>query len=440
MSDLNQARTYRQKPEPTKRAEHPSRRHLAAYFLRLGALGFGGPVALVGYMHRDLVESRGWIGEEEYREGMALAQLSPGPLAAQLCFYLGYIRGGVTGAIMSGLAFVAPSFLIVVALGWAYLRYGGISWMQAVFYGVGASVIGLIAKSAYGLARKTMGRDALLWGILLVVAVATAITGRESVSLIVAGGVVVWLVRAPPAVLRRTGTAGEGASAILLLQILGFFAYAGTFVFGSGLAIVPFLHGGVVLEHRWLTERQFLDAVAVAFITPRPGGDHHRVHRLSRGRPGRCLCGRGGDIPPGVSLHGDSRPVLPSPREASLARCGGGGGNSGRHRSHRRRGIRAGPRLDRRSADRTDRAGRVRAHLAQVENSRSGDRASGGAGRAGGKAVRRGGGEAAGRGAAGSGQRGSEAARQRGSEAARQRGSGTENARESLRGQIRSPQ
>jgi chromate transporter len=270
VSDLNQARTYRQNTEPTKHPEHLSRRHLTAYFLRLGALGFGGPVALVGHMHRDLVESRRWISEEEYREGMALAQLSPGPLAAQLCFYLGYIRGGVTGATLSGLAFVAPSFLIVVALGWAYLRYGGLSWMQAVFYGVGASVIGLIAKSAYGLARKTMGRDALLWGILLVVAVATAMTGRESVSLIIAGGVVVWLVRAPPSVLRRAGTAGEGGSAILLLQLLGFFAYAGTFVFGSGLAIVPFLHGGVVLEHRWLTERQFLDAVAVAFITPGP--------------------------------------------------------------------------------------------------------------------------------------------------------------------------
>jgi len=142
--------------------------------------------------------------------------------------------------------------------------------MQAVFYGVGASVIGLIAKSAYGLSRKTMGGDPLLWAILIVVAVATAVTERESVSLIVAGGVVVWLVRAPPPVLRRSGTAGEGASVILLLHILGFFAYAGTFVFGSGLAIVPFLHGGVVLEHRWLTERQFLDAVAVAFVTPGP--------------------------------------------------------------------------------------------------------------------------------------------------------------------------
>jgi len=243
---------------------------MAKYFVRLGATGFGGPIALVGHMHHDLVETRRWITEDEYREGVALAQLSPGPLAAQLCFYLGFIRGGVSGAVLSGVAFVGPSFLMVLALGWAYSRYGGLPWMQAVFYGVGASVIGLISRSAYGLAKKTIGRDLLLWGILIVVAVATAITGREIVSLIIAGGALVWLVRAPPEVLRRRGTVAEAGSAILLLQILGFFAYAGSFVFGSGLAIVPFLHGGVVLEHHWLTERQFLDAVAVALITPGP--------------------------------------------------------------------------------------------------------------------------------------------------------------------------
>ena len=248
----------------------PTRGDLSRYFLRLGALGFGGPIALVGYMHRDLVEARGWFTEEEYREGIALAQLSPGPLAAQLCFYVGYLRGGITGSALSGLAFVLPSFAMVVAMGWAYVRYGGLSWVQAVFYGVGAAVIGLISRSAYGLTRKTIGKDLLLWGIFLVVAVGTAVTGREIVSLILAGGALVWIVRSPPAALRRRGTVAEAWSVILLLKILGFFAYAGSFVFGSGLAIVPFLHGGVVLEHHWLTERQFLDAVAVALITPGP--------------------------------------------------------------------------------------------------------------------------------------------------------------------------
>jgi chromate transporter len=245
-----------------------TRVELARYFLRLGAFGFGGPIALVGHMHHDLVESRRLITEDEYREGLALAQLSPGPLAAQLCFYIGYIRGGILSATLSGLGFVLPSFVMVLALGWAYVRYGGLSWMQAVFYGVGAAVIGIITRSADSLARKTIGKDLLLWAIFLVVGVGTAVTGREIVSLILAGGVLVWLVRAPPAF--RRGTAAEAGSAVLLLQILGFFAYAGTFVFGSGLAIVPFLHGGVVLEHQWLSERQFLDAVAVALITPGP--------------------------------------------------------------------------------------------------------------------------------------------------------------------------
>jgi chromate transporter len=248
----------------------PTRGDLSRYFLHLGALGFGGPIALVGYMHRDLVEARGWFTGEEYREGIALAQLSPGPLAAQLCFYLGYLRGGITGSALSGLAFVLPSFVMVVAMGWAYVRYGGLSWVQAVFYGVGAAVIGLITRSAYGLTRKTIGKDLLLWGIFLVVAIGTAVTGREIVSLILAGGALVWIVRTPPAALRRRGAVAEAGSAILLLHMLGFFAYAGSFVFGSGLAIVPFLHGGVVLEHHWLTERQFLDAVAVALITPGP--------------------------------------------------------------------------------------------------------------------------------------------------------------------------
>ena len=252
------------------RDTQPSRAALARYFLRLGALGFGGPIALVGHMHRDLVEARRWITEGEYREGLALAQLSPGPLAAQLCFYIGYIRGGIAGATLSGLGFVLPSFLIVLTLGWAYVRYGGLPWMQAVFYGVGAAVIGLITRSAYGLAKKTLGRDLLLWLVFLVLAGATAATGREVVPLIVAAGFLVWVVRAPPAVLRRNGTLPEAGTALVLLQILGFFAYAGSFVFGSGLAIVPFLHGGVVLEHRWLNERQFLDAVAVALITPGP--------------------------------------------------------------------------------------------------------------------------------------------------------------------------
>ena len=268
----------------------PSRQTLAGYFLRLGATGFGGPVVLVEAMHRDLVAERGWVSEEEYREGIALAQLSPGPLAAQLCFYLGFLRGGVAGASLSGLAFVLPSFVMVVGLGWTYLRFGGLPWMQSVFYGVGAVVIGLIAKSAARLAGKTLGSDRVLWGICLVLAAVTAVTSRENVWLILLAGLLVWIARAPPAWLGRAGTAREAGSALLLLKLLGFFTYAGSFVFGSGLAIVPFLHGGLVVERQWLSERQFIDAVAVALITPGPVViTTGFIGYLIAGFPGACV-------------------------------------------------------------------------------------------------------------------------------------------------------
>src|SRR4051794_33519337 len=141
-----------------------SLRQLVGYALYLGALGFGGPVALVGYMHRDLVERRRWISEADYKEGLTLAQLMPGPLAAQLAIYLGYVHHGLLGATLVGVGFVVPSFIMVVALGWAYVRYGGLDWMQAVFYGVGASVIAIITLSAVKLTRKTLGKDRVLWG------------------------------------------------------------------------------------------------------------------------------------------------------------------------------------------------------------------------------------------------------------------------------------
>ena len=259
---------------------------LVAYALRLGTLGFGGPVALVGYMHRDLVEKRKWISEADYKEGLTLAQLAPGPLAAQLAIYLGYVHYRIIGATLVGIAFVLPSFFMVVALGMAYRAYGGLTWMQAVFYGVGAAVIGIIAISAYKLTTKNIGRDKLLWGIYLVATIVTIATQSEIVWLFLGAGVLVWLLRAPPK--RWFGKGGLPGVAMAadqlptasivgstldwptLLQIALFFGEAGAFVFGSGLAIVPFLYGGVVKEYQWLNDRQFVDAVAVAMITPGP--------------------------------------------------------------------------------------------------------------------------------------------------------------------------
>jgi chromate transporter len=259
---------------------------LCGYFLKLGTVGFGGPVALVGYMYRDLVQARRWITDDDYKEGLTLAQIMPGPLAAQLAMYIGYVHYRVRGATVVGIAFVLPSFLMVVAIGWAYVRYGGLPWMQAVFYGVGAAVIGIIAISAFRLTAKNVGRDKLLWAIYVATAAFTVWTQAESVWLFLGAGVLVWLVRAPPRRLPGRSAApalalvdahaspaaaiASGVDWSLLAQIGVFFAKAGAFVFGSGLAIVPFLYGGVVREFQWLTERQFVDAVAVAMITPGP--------------------------------------------------------------------------------------------------------------------------------------------------------------------------
>lgn len=244
---------------------------MVGYIFKLGATGFGGPVALVGYMRRDLVEERHWISDEDFQVGLALAQLAPGPLAAQLAIYLGYVHYKILGATLVGVAFVLPSFAMVVALGWLYVLYGGLTWMQSVFYGVGAAVIGIITQSAYQLTTKTLGRDGWLWAIYLVAAAVTLISQSEEVLLFLGAGVLYWLIKAPP-----TGKKLAGVFPIPLLAVADpttiflFFAKAGAFVFGSGLAIVPFLYGGVVKEYQWLTPQQFVDAVAVAMITPGP--------------------------------------------------------------------------------------------------------------------------------------------------------------------------
>lgn len=253
-------------------------KQLTLYFLKLGTIGFGGPVALVGYMHRDLVEKRKWISEEDYREGLALAQLAPGPLAAQLAIYIGYVHYRIVGATLAGIAFIIPSFIMVIGIGYAYVKAGGLPWMQALFYGIGAAVIGIIAISSYKLSKKSLGKNWLLWGIALVLAVTTFITEQEILWLILAGGIIVWLYKAPPNITRPSlfispvllQVAANISSNEKLSQIGWFFFKAGAFVFGSGLAIVPFLYGGVVKEYEWLNEQQFLDAVAVAMITPGP--------------------------------------------------------------------------------------------------------------------------------------------------------------------------
>ena len=249
--------------------------NLAKYFLWLGATGFGGPIALAARMQRDLVNERGWICDVDYLDGLAFAQLAPGPLAAQLAMYLGYVNGGIAGATIAGVAFVLPSFLIVLGLSVAYAAFGGLMLVQAVFYGIAPVVIGIIAVAACRLAAKVVKRDPLLITLSILVGAWTVVSQRELAVLFVLAGLATLLVRHKPRgthglssawLIATTSAVNHGTVFTLFL----FFSKAALFVFGSGLAIVPFLYAGVVQEHRWLTEQQFVDAVAIAMITPGP--------------------------------------------------------------------------------------------------------------------------------------------------------------------------
>ena len=251
---------------------------LVRYFLRLGSFGFGGPIALAGYMQRDLVP-RGWITNEEYKEGLAFAQMMPGPLAAQLAMWIGFIRYGVIGASLVGIVFILPPYLIVVVIAAFYVKYNGLAVVQALFYGIGPAVIAIIAISAFRLARATVERDVRLWIIFGVIGAITFFSRTEVALLFVVAGIIGILMYAPfwkrhqhpptQSIIFLTASAVQMTGS-RLGQLGAFFVKAGAFTFGSGLAIVPFLHQGVVLEYRWLTERQFLDAVAVGVITPGP--------------------------------------------------------------------------------------------------------------------------------------------------------------------------
>ena len=267
---------------PTDAAAHVSLFRFLRYFLGLGSLGFGGPIATVGYMQRDLVEQRRWMSKEDLVDGIALGQTMPGPLAAQVAMWVGYLQRGALGALGTAAAFVAPSFVLVVGIGFLYVRYQGLPVVQSLFYGISPAVIAIIVLAVVKLSRLTNATDIRLWVISAVIGIATAVTGTEVALLIIAAGLVILLWDAPPGWLHwRTASAVgiplqmapalagvAGDSTLLGLGL--FFLKAGAFIFGSGLAIVPFLRQGVVLDNHWLTEHQFLDAVAVGLITPGP--------------------------------------------------------------------------------------------------------------------------------------------------------------------------
>jgi len=253
---------------------------LVRYFLRLGLLGFGGPVALVGQMEKELVGDRAWLSKEQMREAIAICQSMPGPLAIQVGIYVSYLRGGFWGAWAGGWAFIFPNFVIVAALGALYVYFGDLKPVTAIFYGVSPAVIALILHSCYRLAKLGMD-DALQWGIAAVCLVVTVILQAEVALLFIGAGIVGIIYygsifrRPPPVALQIAAVPAlaqiaPSASASTLGKLLLFFLKAGSLTFGSGLVIVPFLEQGLVQQYGWLDQRQFLIAVAVGMISPGP--------------------------------------------------------------------------------------------------------------------------------------------------------------------------
>src|ERR1700680_4017842 len=252
---------------------------LVRYFLRLGLLGFGGPVALVGQMERELVNDRKWLTKEQMREAIAICQSLPGPLAIQVGIYVSYLHGGFWGAWAGGCAFILPNFIIVAALGALYVYLGDLQPVTAIFYGVSPAVIALILHSCYRLAKLGM-EDWLQWVIALVCLVVTVILQAEVALLFIGAGIVGILYygslfrRTPPAlsvtVVPVLAQLAPTASGSILGKLLLFFLKAGSLTFGSGLVIVPFLEQGLVQQYGWLGERQFLIAVAVGKSSPGP--------------------------------------------------------------------------------------------------------------------------------------------------------------------------
>jgi chromate transporter len=265
---------------PENRA--PRIRDLVSYFLRLGTLGFGGPVALCGLMEKELVQDRGWLTKQEMRDAIAVSQSLPGPLAIQVGIFAAYLRGGFWGAWAGGWAFILPNFLIVAALGALYIHFGGLSWMTAVFYGVSPTVIALIIHSCWRLSKLGM-EDWLQWLIAAVCFVVTIVLQAEVAILFIGAGIIGILYygsvlrrhRQPPsaagmALIPLGAVTAKPATISLLGQLFTFFFKAGSLTFGSGLVIVPFLEKGLVQQTGWLNGREFLFAVAVGMLSPGP--------------------------------------------------------------------------------------------------------------------------------------------------------------------------
>lgn len=270
-------------------SNRPTLWEINRYFLILGATGFGGPVALANYIRRDLAERRGWLTDEEYERGLAIATACPGPLAYQLGVYCGYITHGVLGGMLVALSFAFAPFVLVTAIAAVYVQYAASDWIRGLFYGIGPVVVGLILKACWNLGTKTLKRDRVAWLVAGIALAITVLLQRELTALFLAAGVLGMFIFKPapkpaadvpasspsaqrvhahaaPLLLALAPAAAPGAATALFL----FFFRTGLLVFGSGLVVVSFVKAYVVDQYHWMNDRTFLDAVAIGMVSPGP--------------------------------------------------------------------------------------------------------------------------------------------------------------------------
>jgi chromate transporter len=253
---------------------------LAAVFLKLGTISFGGPAAHIALMRVELVERRRWLTDQAFLDLVGATNLIPGPNSTEMAIHIGYLRAGWAGLLVAGTCFIVPAAIVVGLLAWVYVHSGTLPAVQAVFYGLKPVVVAIVAMALWGLARTAVKSA---WLALLGIAAAIGVAaGLHELLVLAACGVAAGLasVRRAPAPASTLALpidaamlavpAAAAATAVSLPELFLVFAKAGAFLFGSGYVLVAFLRADLVERLHWLTEQQLLDAVAVGQFTPGP--------------------------------------------------------------------------------------------------------------------------------------------------------------------------
>lgn len=248
-----------------------SLREIAAAFLKLGCIAFGGPLAHIGMMEEEMVRRRDWMDEERFAEGVALCQALPGPASTQLAIWLGYARAGVPGGLVAGISFVLPAFCLLLMLSALYFRYGRLPSAQTISYGVNAAVISIVLTTGWRMARSAV-QDRFTGAILALIFVLSLLR-VELILLLLAGGFA--------GLIRYHWKPFASKAAVWAFPLLAidaareweigwFFLKVGAFMYGGGFVILAFIEQQVVVGERWLTRQEFLDGMAIGQITPGP--------------------------------------------------------------------------------------------------------------------------------------------------------------------------